>query len=304
MEILHALVNPLHGGRVRDPKKPGEFYEASKYAFFYLRENTYLDQLPADPPQLRQTYTNEAVEATQEREQQIKELNEWRDKKIPTIGRPVRKYQAQWNANLSTPELLLPLKCPSAKEQVIQSWQKAWGKAGVTVTGVDVEADPLQADKAHAFNELLSTGRLADFQSESQPLSQVIVADLQAAITARYPDHDEVIGESDLQKELDQQEQFLYSGSLGFIERGGDFDDLDAYVNSDSNQLFVLTAPAGMGKSSLLANWVNHYRTQIENGTGAFHSLPLHRSERPLNNGLFSPAHATSRVKGGCRKVI
>ena len=122
---------------------------------------------------------------------------------------------------------------------------------------IDVEADPSQAEKAHVFNKLLSTGRLADFQSDSQPLSQVIVADLQAAIAARFPDHIEVVGETDLQKEIDQQEQFLYSGSQGFIERGGDFDDLDAYVDNDSNQLFVLTAPGGMGKSSLLATgWI------------------------------------------------
>ncbi|OGO13986.1 MAG: hypothetical protein A2Y53_06425 [Chloroflexi bacterium RBG_16_47_49] len=281
MEILHALVNPLHRGRVRDPKKPGEFYEPSKYAFFYLREDSYLDQLPVDPPQIRETYTNEGVENIEDRVLQKKELYQWREEKIPNTGRPVRYYQAKWNKNLSTPELLFPLKCPSTKEKAVLDWQKAWRKAGVTVTDVDVEADPSQAEKAHGFNKLISTGRLTDFQADSQPLNQVIVADLQAAIAARFPDHTEVVGETDLQKELDQQEQFLYSGSQGFIERGGDFDDLDDYVHNDSNQLFVLTAPGGLGKSSLLATWVDRYRTIIERQTGeSIHFRFIGQSDR------------------------
>ena len=62
MEILHALVDPLHRGKVSDPKKSAESYEPARYAFFYLRDDSYLDQLPTDPHLLRQTYTNEGVE--------------------------------------------------------------------------------------------------------------------------------------------------------------------------------------------------------------------------------------------------
>ena len=281
MEILHALVDPLHRGRVRDPKKPGEFYEPSKHAFFFLREDSYLDQLPSNPPQLRQTYTNEGVEKEEERLEQDQQLKRWREVEIPATKHPVRNYHARWDIHLSTPELLLPLKCPTREEKSIDHWQNAWQKAGVTVTGIDVEADPSQAEKAHIFNKLLSTGRLVDFQSDSQPLSQVILAELQAAIEARFPEHIEVVGETDLQKELDQQEQFLYSGSQGFIERGGDFDDLDAYVNNESNQLFVLTAPGGMGKSSLLAKWVDRYRTFIEDKAGySIHFRFIGQSDR------------------------
>lgn len=281
MEILHALVNPLHRGQVRDPKKPGEFYEPNKYAFFYLREDSYLDQLPHDPPQLRQTYTNEGVEKEKERLDQDQQLKRWREVEIPATKRPVRNYHAQWDVHLSTPELLVPLQCPSQEEKSIELWQEAWQKAGVTVTGMDVEADPSQAEKAYAFNKLLSTGRLSNFQADRQPLSQVIVADLQEAIAARYPEHTELVGETDLQKELDQQEQFLYSGSQGFIEREGDFDELDAYVNNDSNQLFVLTAPGGMGKSSLLATWVARYRTAIEGKDGySIHFRFIGQSDR------------------------
>ena len=59
------MVNPLHRGRVRDPKKPGEFYEPSRNAYFYLHEDAYLDQLPHEPPQLRQTCTNDGGEVAE-----------------------------------------------------------------------------------------------------------------------------------------------------------------------------------------------------------------------------------------------
>jgi Domain of unknown function (DUF4062) len=264
MEILHALVDPLHRGTVRDALKPSEFYEPVKYAFFYLRENTYLDQVPTEPPQLRQTYTNEGVEDQNERAVHEQHLKHWRSEKIPAAGRPCRNYLAQWDPSLTTPELLLPLKCPSANENAVQNWQNQWRRAGVNVSGLDLEADPTQATRALVFNESLSRGRLAHFLVGDKPLSQVILADLQSAISTRYPEHGEVIGETELQKELEQQEQFLFTGSEGFIEREGDFDELDAYAEGESNQPFLLTAAGGMGKSSLLARWVNRYRIKIE----------------------------------------
>lgn len=269
LEIVHALVNPLHRGRVRDEKKPGEFYEPSKYAFFYLRENAYLDQLPHKPLQLRQIYTNEGVENEDDRLHQDRQLKHWREVEIPATKRPVRNYQAHWDTRLSTPELLLPLQCPSREAKNIKRWQEAWQKAGVTVTGMDVEANPSQIEKARVFNRLLSTGRLTDFQSGNQPLRQVIVADLQEAIAARYPEHMEAVAENNLQRELDQQELFLFQASQGFIERQGDFDVLDDYVKRISDRPFVLTAPGGMGKSSLLATWVERCRARLEGQAGA-----------------------------------
>jgi WD40 repeat protein len=268
MEILHALVDPLHRGTVHDPKKPAESYDPAKYAFFYLRYDSYLGSLPADPPLLRQIYTNEGVEDEKVRAQQDAQLEHWREKKIPATGRPARTYQATWDPHLATPELLLPLQCPSSETANLQRWQEQWAKAGVVITGKDVNEDPAKVEKAHAFNKKLITGRLTDFKSENQPLSMVILYDLKEAISTRFPDHVEIIGETDLQKEIDQQEQFLYAGSEGFISRGNDFNELDIYVDGDEKRLFLLTAPGGMGKSTLLANWIDRYRVKVEGKPG------------------------------------
>jgi len=266
MEILHALINPLHQGRERDTSKSAEYYERVKYAFFYLRETSYLSKMPADPPMLRQTYTNEGVEDPKERQIHEQELNRWRDVTIKNSGRPVHSYQARWDSSASafSPELNIPLQCPSSEPLNIERWRKQWENAGVFVRGIDVEDDQIEARKAREFNRKLCSGRLTDFRCDGMALSQVILNDLKEAIAARYPDHIEVTGETDLQKEINQQEQFLFLSSEGFIKRGDDFAELDKYVEGDSNKLFVLTAPGGMGKSMLLANWIDRYSTRIE----------------------------------------
>lgn len=267
MEILHALINPFHQSLPRnDPKLPKK-YERAKYSFFFLRDASYLDQLPGDPPILRETYTNEWIEDPAERAEQDLALKRWREVDIPRSHRPFHPYQANWDPIATTPELMLPLQCPSTEAANIERWRKQWQRAGVTVTGLNIEYDPVEASRAREVNRQLSAGRLSDFESEGTQLSKIIIKDLQEAIADRYPDHSEVENESELQKEIDQQEQFLFTASEGFIERKGDFAELDDYVAGDSNKLFVLTAAGGMGKSTLLANWVDRYRSRIEGST-------------------------------------
>lgn len=266
MEVLHALISPLHHSLPRDTAKPAEYYEPAKYAFFYLRDPSYLGQLPADPPMLRETYTNEAVEDEGERAEHDRELKKWRED-IASGSRPSHSYEAKWDPNAATPELTLPLQCPSTEPAHIERWQRQWQKAGMTAPGLDLEDNPVEAGKAREFNSRMSSGRLVDFECEGARLSKIIIKELQEAIAARYPAHSEVGREDELQREIDQQEQFLFTGSEGFIERDGDFAELDDYAESDSNGLFVVTAPGGMGKSTLLANWVDRYRRRIEGRT-------------------------------------
>jgi hypothetical protein len=99
------------------------------------------------------------------------------------------------------------------------------------------------AEKATRFNEHLTRGRLTGFASAGKKLKDVILEDLKKAIEARYPNHIEVAKEDELQKELDQQEEFLNINSEGLIEREGTFVELDRYLADDSRQLFVLTGP-------------------------------------------------------------
>ena len=261
LEILHAIFRPLHGDTPHDPARDPDYYRPADFSFFYLRDPSYLGSLPADPPELLTAYTNVGEDNPDRQAHDDAELQRWREAEIPKCGRPVHNYSAQWNPNLSTPELAFPLVCPASAEQGRERWRERW-----THVGVGLAPDGLRvADQNQAldFNQRLTAGRLAEFRQEGRDLADIILDDLKRGIAARYPDHVEVEGKpGSLQTELDQQEQFLFVNSDGFIERGHDFDELDAYVRGDSRKLFVLTAEGGMGKSMLLANWIDRCRAE------------------------------------------
>jgi WD40 repeat protein len=267
MEILHALVDPLgSAGSGADERQPAS--ERLKSAFFYLRDDSYLAVLPADPPQLRQTYTNEGIADTAERSRDDALLKEWREQRAPATGRSVRHYQATWDVRQRTPELSIPLECPSRAAASLKRWREQWARAGVEVAGDSVASDSNQAKRAQAFNERFTAGRLTNFECGNRKLSDTILEDLRSAIAARFPDHMAAGVQAGLQKELDQQGRFLYAAGEGFIPRGDDFTSLDAYVDGDERWPFVLSAPGGTGKSALLANWIHRLRARHKMRSG------------------------------------
>jgi len=142
--------------------------------------------------------------------------------------------------------------------------QERWRREVIPGTGRPVHDYTTAWHRELTTPELaLTQGRLADFQHEGRDLSEVIIEDLKRGIEARFPNHVEVESKTgSLQHELDQQEQFLFVNSEGFISRGDDFAELNAYVQGDSRKMFVLTAEGGMGKSMLLANWLDRCRTE------------------------------------------
>ena len=263
MEIQHSTVAGKH---VSD-------------AFFYLRDPSYLADLPSDPAQLRQRiYTDEAEEDAALRKEKLRAL---REQKIPATGRPVRQYSVHWNAELRSPEIALPPQCPATLPENIETWRKNWQRwAGVRVGGTDVDEDPAQAARADTHNQKLTggrltnfavgdrwwwrrwwqrlrnRGRLTDFDVGERPLGEVIFEDLQRAIAARFPDRAEVGEQSDLQRELDLQEELIAGAIEGFIGRVADLAALDQYADSDDARLVAVVAAGGIGKTTLLAKWI------------------------------------------------
>ena len=255
MEILHALIDPLHNGTFFDKEGKPRDGSAAEHAFFFLRSPSYLKDLSGD---LSYIYTNKA-EADPSAADLA--LAKWREAEIPGTGRPVHDYTASWNPDESTPEIALPLAVPTTAPQnsgvwanAFTNWRKRWASAGVTVdesgkiTGAELE-------KAKAYNRELTVGRLCAFQCGGKPLAEIIIEELKDAIKKRFPKHMVVREETPQQKELDQQAQFLERNLAGFIERAGALASLNAYADGDMNITYALTAQAGMGKSMLLANF-------------------------------------------------
>ena len=271
LEILHAILDPLHEGLPRDSARPIQFYEGAKCAFFYLREPGYLEHLPNDPLLLRQIYENDRSEKAERCEEVESALDQSSEQRIPTSCQTVRRYLAEWDSNSRTPELMLPLQCPSTDPLDIERWRTQWQKAGITVTTLNLEDNPDEALKARDFNSRLSAGRLTHLNCGGQALSEVVLSDLKEAITTRYPEHLESVLETDLDREIEQQEYFLFTNSEAFIGRADDFDELDGYLEGDARKLFVLVGEGGMGKSTLLAKFVDRLRVRLEGFAEAAH---------------------------------
>lgn len=244
MEIIHGVV-----------KSYGGDHEPCKQTFFYFRDPSYVQDLPAEPPMLKTIYNDpEGSEAAEK-------LNELKYEIIGQTGLPVRHYTAKWNPDDRTPELSIPLECSATLKDQQKGWRTDWKRqADVNIPDDALVIPDSEKGKAEAYNALLTKGRLGGFECGARSLEDVIFDDFTGAIAAQFPDHHEVTEESALRKELDQQEEFIYAASESFIERGDDFADLDAYVDGDSRKMMVLVAEAGMGKSTLLANWVDRRR--------------------------------------------
>ncbi len=266
LEVLHAVTSSFRSQGLSDDWDPAE------HAFFYRRDPSYLASLPSDPWLLRRIYSDQVEEDASTRDLLIRQQAHLRDLALPATGRPVRDYQALWCDEHRTHELSLPLACPSVLPENQQRWRQQWQKhAGVEVDGLAIPASSSVEHQAKAFNDRLTRGRLGSFTCNGRPLGAVIREDLQRAIEDRFPEHLEVVYASQLQRVMDQQAQFVMAASQGFIERGRDFGPLDDYADGDSCSPLVITAPAGLGKSTLLACWVQR-RTEQGAHHGAVHA--------------------------------
>lgn len=98
-------------------------------------------------------------------------------------------------------------------------------------------------------------GRLCDFNISGTALKDIIISQLKYEIENEFPNNRPGDRQTTMEKDLEQQEQFIEMISDGFIPRKGDFDALDYYINTKSRGFFVMTAAAGLGKSTMLANY-------------------------------------------------
>ncbi len=241
LEILHALIEPL---------RQGEAYQPVKFAFFYARDGSYLTDLPQEPVQLREIYTDQDTNPSQNLLQQAGSGDNFQAK----------PYCARWDASAVTPELAFPLVCSSSQPANLDRWRKQWQSAGIPVQGDSILEQASLIAQATAFNRRLTAGRLGDFTTDGVPLKAAILQDLQQAIANQFPDHMRLPVDTVLQRELDEQEQFIQAAGAGFIPRAGDFENLDLYIHIPDQRLLVLAAPGGAGKSTLLANWLLRLR--------------------------------------------
>jgi len=260
LEILHAAVSPLI--------VTGNSIQSKTRAFFYLRQPDYLASLPESSTRLWQVYTNAACQDESERSIHEQELLRWREQVLPSLGYSLYHYHADWDPTAVSPELALPLQAPSRK---VDQWQANWNAAGIRPSSSNLADNPDEYQKALAYNQSLTAGRLAHFRVNDQPLENSILSGLKQAIAESFSDHIEDTQRSALQQELDQQGLFLYLNSEGYIHRRNAFGPLDACLSASTGCILAVTGPAGSGKSALLANWVEQMQKKNSQKTGTLY---------------------------------
>jgi WD40 repeat protein len=304
LEILHALIDPLYNGMFKDRKNNDPKGNPVEYAFFFLRDKAYLENLPHKDLSL--IYTNEAEK---DPETADKKLEAWREVEIPKRKCPCR-YSAIWRLEESTPEIALTYEVPTTApknsivwEQAYTKWKKRWKIAGIDVdeSGIIKEGTE-ERQQAEAYNKRFTQGRLGDFSVDNKMLSEVIINQLKEAIAERHRDHMTFVEQTPLQKELDQQEQFLRIASEGFIERPGDFDELNEYINNNETRLFALTAIAGMGKTSLLARFIDKY--ELKNNEALYYRFVGNSDDSVTVERLFRSILEQMKEEGKIKSMI
>ncbi len=190
-------------------------------AFFFFRDSKYLESIK-DRPELMKIFTNMDEENEKEADEAIvkskKEIIEICKKH--DHSEPIL-YDATWDNTLSTPELCL--------------------------TGVN-----------ESINKKRTKGRLRDFKALGDKLKDIIIELLKEAILKEYPERARFDWElhEGLEHELLQQSEFINTNFEGFIKRKGDFEKLNYYVDRNDNNILAVTADAGLGKTTLIANWI------------------------------------------------
>jgi len=145
-----------------------------------------------------------------------------------------------------------------AADNELENFKKKVRQCGGSITEYDCRWEKsiitaeLLSENAEAAN-----GRLVDFTANGIPLKNIIIDKLKTEIEKEFSDNAFTNIQTSLEADLEQQAHFIEQNREGFVPREGDFDILDEYIASKSKGLLLLTAPAGLGKTMLLANYAD-----------------------------------------------
>lgn len=239
MEIEYALLTPLYNFLRKKECPP------TRHSLFFLRDPSYIDEI-TDAQRL--IYTNDELVdpdkidyATQQSKEIIEEIKSRKAKEDvkddddeTKVNIKITDYEGSWNKNLKIPEL-----------------REANGK----------------------FTENEWQGRLTNFKVKSddgeKALKDVIIEQLKEQLKIAFKENfpeGGVIEETPLEKELNQQDNFCYMNSEGYIERETDVNRLKKYIADDSeNRICLVSSKAGYGKTMLLANFATYLEREYTN---------------------------------------
>ena len=218
MEIEHSLLAPMYRMINNEEKK----CPPVRHSLFFFRDDSYLSNLSDAQKDI---YTNSADENPKNADNKLKQT------KKDIKNRKIKEDEENKNRS---------------KENMVH----------IEITdyeGIWDESKELQ-ELSHLGKDV-SMGKLTNFKCENKSLKDVLISQLEHQLELAFPDNEEVILQTELEIDLDQQNQFCYLNSDGYIKRD-ETEELEKYIDGNDKSTLLVAADAGYGKTMLLANLV------------------------------------------------
>ncbi len=239
MEIEHALLQPLKD--FIEEKKEFE----SMHSLFFLRDKSSIKNITDAQKRIYTNYDLIHKDEFDKEEGKIKELSDETCKIIK-------------EADDASEEIIAEIKKYEHEPNVIiTDYTGEWNK--------NIEIPAIKALNRYKNKEW--KGRLTNFTTEDEegikPLKEVLINQLKDQLRMEFPDNFKSESkDSELDKELNQQDIFRHLNTEGFVERLEYQNKLEEYANSGDNKICLVTADAGLGKTMLLAKFATDYKNE------------------------------------------
>ncbi len=291
MEIEHALLRPLEDFMVNTRDNAPKEHLPTTHSLFFIRDKSSLNDITDAQKRVYTNYelvdvekgefdvetakfvnlsdkTKKIIEETDKASQDIiddvikrkKKEDKLPDEDKNKVHIEITKYSGDWDTTKEIPAI--EALTSKVGDKVVKRYVNDEWKGRLT-NFKEIKEN---------YENISLTEESEDIESKiDRPLNEVIIEQLKNQLRLEFPENFiEVKFSSEeeriLYDELNQQDNFAYLNSEGYIEIKNDIDILSKFVeDEDENRICLVSSDAGFGKTMLLANFANMLEAKSEN---------------------------------------
>ena len=291
MEIEHALLRPLKDFMVNTKDNTPKEHLPTTHSLFFIRDKSSLNDITDAQKRVYTNYelvdvekgefdvetakfvnlsdeTKKIIEETDKASQDIiddvikrkKMEDQLPDEDKNKVHIEITKYTGDWDTTKEIPAI--EALTSKVGDKVVKRYVNDEWKGRLT-NFKEIKEN---------YENISLTEESEDIESKiDRPLNEVIIEQLKKQLRLEFPENFEEVEFSSeeeriLYDELNQQDNFAYLNSEGYIEIKNDIDILSKYVeDKDENRICLVSSDAGFGKTMLLANFANMLEVKSEN---------------------------------------
>ena len=291
MEIEHALLRPLKDFMVNTKDNTPKEYLPTTHSLFFIRDKSSLNDITDAQKRVYTNYelvdvekgefdvetakfvnlsdeTKKIIEETDKASQDIideiikrkQKEDQLPDEDENKVHIEITKYTGDWDTTKEIPAI--EALTSKVGDKVVKRYVNDEWKGRLT-NFKEINEN---------YEDISLVEESEDIESKiDRPLNEVIIEQLKEQLRLEFPENFKKVEfssekEKELYDELNQQDNFAYLNSEGYIEIKNDIDILSRYVeDEDENRICLVSSDAGFGKTMLLANFANILEAKSEN---------------------------------------